>query len=376
MSDNRDADFLNTALDLARQGLGQCSPNPAVGAVLVKDGAIVGRGFHTWHGRKHAEVLALEEAGARAAGATCYVTLEPCSHQGRTGPCVEALIEAKVARVVAAMQDPNPVVSGSGFARLRAAGIAVVLEPSQREAAEQLNQPFVYFMRTGRPLVTLKTALTLDGKIAAPDDNRGWITSEQARQHVQMLRHEADAMITGIGTVLADDCLLTDRTQRPRSRPLLRMVVDSQLRIPLHSKMVTSAETTDGEPDLVMVGTSAASPERRKALEARGVRVLEFDGAGGRVDLYRAIQWLGEQQRHGVLVEAGSKVNWGFLEAQLIDRVYIYYAPKILGGTESLPMAGGVGRRRRVDAIRIRDLRIHQITAQEFAVEGRVEKDL
>lgn len=376
MSGDTDSVFLAEALELARAGVGQTSPNPAVGALLVKDGAVVGRGSHTWHGLKHAEVLALEEAGPLAAGATCYVTLEPCSHHGRTAPCVDALIKAKIARVVAAMQDPNPLVAGSGFSRLRDAGIEAALDESQRDAAEQLNQAFIHFMRTGRPLVTLKTALTLDGKIAAPDDNRGWITSAQARQHVQMLRHEADAMVTGIGTVLADDCLLTDRTHRPRSRPLLRMVLDSQLRIPLHSKMVTSAESTDGEPDLVIVGTSAASPERRRVLEARGVRVLEFDGRGGRVDLYRAMQWLGEQQRHGILVEAGSKVNWALLEAQLIDRVFIYYAPKILGGTESLPMAGGVGRRRRVDAIRIRDLRIHQITAQEFAVEGRVEKDL
>ncbi len=369
-------DYLRLALDLAAQGAGQCSPNPKVGAVIVKDGAVVGRGFHTYQAVKHAEVLALEEAGERAQGATCYVTLEPCSHQGRTPPCAQALIKAGITRVVAAMQDPNPVVSGSGFRMLREAGVDVQLDETHRAEAERLNEPFVHFMRTGRALVTLKTALTLDGKIAAPDDNRGWITSEQARQHVQVLRHQADAMVTGIGTVLADDPLLTDRTNLPRSRPLVRMVIDSQLRIPLESKMVTSAATQDDNPDLVIVGTTAASADRRRALEARGVRVLQFDGKGGRVDLYRAIQWLGQQNLQSVLVEAGSKMNWAMLEAQLIDKVFFYYAPKILGGTEALPMAGGVGRRRRVDAIRVRDICLHTITPQEFAVEGRVEKDI
>jgi diaminohydroxyphosphoribosylaminopyrimidine deaminase/5-amino-6-(5-phosphoribosylamino)uracil reductase len=191
-----------------------------------------------------------------------------------------------------------------------------------------------------------------------------------------LLRHDADAMVTGIGTVLADDPLLTDRTGRPRSRPLLRMVIDSQLRISLDSKMVTSAAVVNDEPDLVIAGTTAASADRRKALEGRGARVLQFDGKGGRVDLYRAIQWLAQQNRHSILVEAGSKMNWAMLEAQLVDRIFFYYAPKILGGTEALPMAGGVGRRRRVDAIRIRDIRLHNISPQEFAVEGRVEKDL
>src|SRR5690242_1185932 len=176
-------DYVRLALDLARQGVGRTSPNPAVGAVIVKDGEIAGRGFHTWAGMKHAEIVALEQAGERARGATLYVSLEPCSHHGRTGPCVDAVIAAGVARVVVPMEDPNPLVSGQGLARLRAAGIEVVVEPALKADAEALNEPFIHFMRTGRPLVTIKAALTLDGKIAAPIDNTGWITSERARAH-------------------------------------------------------------------------------------------------------------------------------------------------------------------------------------------------
>src|ERR1700691_4423583 len=230
--------LMDEALELARQGLGRTSPNPAVGAVLVKDGRIVGRGFHTYAQAKHAEVIALEEAGAQSRGATLYITLEPCSHQGRTPPCADALIQAGVARVIAAMQDPNPQVSGQGFRRLHEAGIAVEIASEFTDEAARLNEPFIHSMKTGLPLVTLKAALTLDGKIAAPEDNTGWITSDRARAHVQELRHNADAILTGIGTVLSADCLLTDRTGEERSRPLLRIVLDSLLRLSPESRMV------------------------------------------------------------------------------------------------------------------------------------------
>ena len=222
--------YLEESLDLAAQGLGRVSPNPAVGAVIVRDDVVVGRGFHTWAGVKHAEVLALEEAGERARGATLYVTLEPCSHQGRTPPCADAIVAAGIKRVVAAMQDPNPRVQGSGFRLLKSAGVEVEIDSQYAARATQLNEAFAHFMRTGRPLVVLKAAVTLDGRIGAPDDNEGWITSETARAHVQTLRHLSDAILTGIGTVLADDCLLTDRTSEERSRPLLRIVLDSLLR--------------------------------------------------------------------------------------------------------------------------------------------------
>lgn len=361
--------YMQQALDLAAHGRGQTSPNPTVGAVLVRDDTVVGHGFHTWAGIDHAEIVALREAGDRARDATLYVTLEPCSHHGRTGPCVEAIIAAGVRRVVAAMQDPNPQVSGEGFARLRAAGVEVSIDESRSAAAERLNEPFIHFMKTGRPLVTIKAALTLDGKIAAPQDNYGWITSEIARADVQQVRHFSDAILTGLGTLLEDDCLLTDRSGRKRSRPLLRIVLDSQLRIPLSSKMITSAND-----DVLVVGTSAATIERRHALEAAGIRVLIADGTAGRTDPHQVLEYLASQRYLSLMVEAGAKVNWTMLDAQIADKVLFYYAPKILGGHKSLPVIGGQGRMRRVDAIMLERLTVHPVSTDEFAVEAYVTK--
>jgi diaminohydroxyphosphoribosylaminopyrimidine deaminase/5-amino-6-(5-phosphoribosylamino)uracil reductase len=359
---------MREALDLARKGRSLASPNPLVGAVVVRDGEIVGRGFHTYAGLHHAEIIALAQAGEQARGATIYLNLEPCSHHGRTPPCVDALIRCGVTRVVAPLADPNPLVAGQGFEKLREAGIEVVIPADFLTEAEKLNEPFLHFMRTGRPLVTLKTAITLDGKISAPDDNRGWITSERARAHVQELRHDHDAILTGIGTLLADDCLLSDRTGHPRCRPLLRIVMDSQLRLPIDSKMARSANG-----DVLVVTTSAASAERRKMLESRGIQVLTFDGPGGRSDLRSVVDWLGRQRYLSLMIEAGSKLNWSALESGVVDRVFFYYGPKILGGLEALPLAGGIGRRRRSDAIQLRRITLHQIPPDEFAVEGYID---
>jgi diaminohydroxyphosphoribosylaminopyrimidine deaminase/5-amino-6-(5-phosphoribosylamino)uracil reductase len=360
---------MDQALELARRGAGCTSPNPAVGAVLVKDDQVIGRGFHTYAQRKHAEILALDEAGESARGSTLYITLEPCSHHGRTPPCADALIKAGVTRVVAAMEDPNPLVAGKGFRRLIDTGITVEMAPEYAEEAAQLNEAFIYSMRTGRPLVTLKAALTLDGKIAAPEDNTGWITSERARAHVQQIRHNSDAILTGIGTVLADDPLLTDRTSLERSRPLLRIVADSTLRIPLDSRIVASFNG-----DLAILTTSAASEERRRALEYRGVRVLVFDGPGGRTDLPKLVEYLAIEQYRSLMIESGSKLNWAALEAGVADKIFFYYAPKILGGLQSLPVAGGAGRLHRRDAIQLARVKLHPIPPDEFAVEAYVEK--
>lgn len=360
---------MEEALELARRGLGCTSPNPAVGAVLVKGGEVIGRGFHTYAQRKHAEILALDEAGERARGATLYITLEPCSHQGRTPPCADALVTAGVARVVAAMEDPNPLVAGRGFRRLIDSGITVELASDYTDQAAQLNEAFVHSMRKGLPLVTLKAALTLDGKIAAPEDNTGWITSERARAHVQQIRHNSDAILTGIGTVLADDCLLTDRTGLDRSRPLLRIVADSTLRIPLDSRIVAGSNG-----DLAILTTSAASDERRSALEHRGVRVLVFDGPAGRADLGKLVEYLAREQYRSLMIESGSKLNWAALEAGIVDKVFFYYAPKILGGLRSLPVAGGTGRLHRRDAIQLNRVTLHSIPPDEFAVEAYLER--
>lgn len=363
-------DCLAEALELARKGEGQTSPNPMVGAVIVRDGVVVGRGYHTFAGRKHAEVLAIEQAGELSRGATLYVSLEPCSHTGRTGPCVDAVISAGIAKVVSPMEDPNPQVSGSGFRKLQEAGVIVEIDTQYAAAALKLNEAFVHFQRTSKPFVTLKSAVTLDGKIAAPIDNDGWITSERARAHVQTVRHNSDCILTGIGTVLADDCLLTDRTGLPRSRPLLRIVVDSQARLPLNSKMVTSFDD-----DLVVVTTSAANAARRAALENVGIEVLTLDGAEGRTDLPAIVDWLGERRYLSLMIEAGSMVNWAALESGVVDHVFFYYAPKILGGTKSLPVAGGQGRARRRDAIQLENVTIHPIPPDEFLVEAYLRKE-
>jgi diaminohydroxyphosphoribosylaminopyrimidine deaminase/5-amino-6-(5-phosphoribosylamino)uracil reductase len=217
--------------------------------------------------------------------------------------------------------------------------------------------------------VTVKAAVTLDGKIAAPQDNDGWITSETARADVQQQRHRADAILTGIGTVVNDDCLLTDRSGLPRSRPLLRIVLDSQLRIPLESKMVKGVEN-----DLLIVGTSAAPVERRRLLEERGVQVLIADDEKGRTNIRTVVAYLAEQRFQSLMVEAGSKVNWAFLDSGVADKIFFYYAPKILGGMESLPVAGGIGRRRRTDAILLERIALHAISKDEFAVEAYVTK--
>lgn len=359
---------MDEALALARLGAGRTSPNPAVGCVLVRGGEIVGRGHHIYSALHHAEIVALNEAGPRAHGATAYVTLEPCSHQGRTGPCADALIAAGVSRVVTAMEDPNPRVCGQGISRLRQAGIPVDLAPEYAEAAAEINQAFIHAMRTGRPLVTLKAAVTLDGKISAPEDNSGWITSERARAHVQIMRHHSDAILTGSGTVLADDPLLTDRTGQERSRPLLRIVLDSTLRIPLDSKIVASVQNGD----LMVVTTSAASQVRRQALEDRSVRVQICDAPDGRTNIAQVVQLLGREQYRSLMIESGAKVNWAALESGVVDKIYFYYAPKILGGIQSLPVVGGSGRRRRRDAIRFHGVKLHPIPPDEFAVEAWV----
>ncbi len=364
-------EFMQQALDLAKQGRGMTSPNPAVGAVVVRDGKVIGTGFHTWKGVDHAEIIALRQAGDAARGATLYVSLEPCSHQGRTGPCADAVIQAGVARVVVAMQDPNPDVSGRGIQRLRDAGADVAIDQDASAAAEKLNEPFVHFMRTGKPLVTVKAALTLDGKIAAPQDNLGWITSETARADVQLVRHDSDAILTGLGTLLEDDCLLTDRSGRERARPLLRIVLDSQLRTPLTSKMVTTANN-----DVMIVCTSAASHARREALEKAGVRILIADGPMGRTDPSKLLDYLAKERYLSLMVEAGSKVNWTMLDGGFADKVLFYYAPKILGGMESLPVAGGTGRQRRVDALLLERVTVHPIATGRVCRRGILEEEL
>lgn len=368
---------MREALDLARQGTALASPNPLVGAVIVDShGNVLGRGFHTYDGVTHAEILAIEEAGESARGSTLYINLEPCSHQGRTGPCADAVISAGIKRVFAAMEDPNPEVNGKGFAKLRAAGIEVHVG-LLREEAQDLNEAFGKFVRTGLPFVTLKAGMTLDGKIAPPPGDpltplapgggtNAWITSPEARAHVQQLRHQMDAIMVGVGTVIADDPLLTDRIGLPRRRRLLRVVLDSRLRLPLESRLVKTVDDQD-----LIVFCSFAEEKRKGGLEDRGIRVFQVAMAkqAGHPELGQVLRKLGELNIISLLVEGGANVNSVALENDLVDKVFLYYAPKILGGSHAVPLAGGRGFRSMDEAPLVKNIRLHRF-AQDFAVEG------
>jgi diaminohydroxyphosphoribosylaminopyrimidine deaminase / 5-amino-6-(5-phosphoribosylamino)uracil reductase len=376
---NHDTDelFLCQALDLARQGIGLTSPNPCVGAVIVDSkGQVVGTGSHTYDGLKHAEILALEQAGEKARGATLYINLEPCSHQGRTAPCVDALIAAGIGRVVACMEDPNPLVSGQGFAKLRSAGIEVSFGLLE-EQARALNESFAKYISHHIPLVTLKAAMTLDGKIAPPQKQStnsaarsggtrtDWITGESARAHVQELRHQHDAILVGVGTVIADDPLLTDRSGSPRRRPLLRVILDARLRLPAESRLAKTAQED------VLILCSFAEDEKKKQLQKLGVRVHQLPPADsdGRPDISAVVRLLGQMEITSLMIEGGATVNAAALADGVVDKVFLYYAPRILGGTTSVPFAGGVGFASISDAPYVKSARLHRF-GEDFAIEG------
>src|SRR3954471_18246430 len=375
LPNSQDEQYMREALSLAWQGIALASPNPRAGAVIVSsDGVVVGRGFHTYDGVKHAEVLAIEEAGERTNGATLYLNLEPCSHQGRTGPCADAVIAAGIKRVFAAMQDPNPQVSGRGFEKLRAAGVEVHVGLLAEEA-KHLNEAFAKYVRTKVPLVTLKAGMTLDGKIAPPSvasltplaagASPGWITGLEAHAHVQELRHRSDAIMVGVGTVIADDPLLTDRSGLPRRRRLLRVILDSRLRCPLESRLVKTAKND------VLIFCSFAEEKKRRQLEEHGIRVeqVPLGSSDGRPDLARIIARLGQLEITSLLIEGGALVNWTALAAGVVDKIFLYYAPKILAGGGSVPFAGGEGFRRLSEAAQVKDIVLHRF-GEDFAVEG------
>jgi diaminohydroxyphosphoribosylaminopyrimidine deaminase / 5-amino-6-(5-phosphoribosylamino)uracil reductase len=321
------------AISLAREGTGLAHPNPLVGAIVVKDGRKVGEGFHTYAARDHAEVIALRAAGKRARGATLYVSLEPCCTLGRTGPCTDAIIGAGIKKVYAAIKDPNRRVSGRGLARLKSAGIEVHLCENEKTFAQETNEDFAKWIRTGLPFITLKTALTLDGQISRRAGSVTWITSKPSRQFVQRLRHEADAVLTGIGTVLADDPRMTDRTGQPRRRPLLRAVVDTRLRMPLRSNLVRS-----DDDDLVIFTTQSLDSKKARALISAGAEVVRLPEKHGHVDLHAVSRDLGQRQMLNVLLEAGAELNGAALQSGIVDKMILFYAPKIMG-TGGVPLA-------------------------------------
>jgi diaminohydroxyphosphoribosylaminopyrimidine deaminase/5-amino-6-(5-phosphoribosylamino)uracil reductase len=373
-----DEQHMRRALELARAGIGLVSPNPAVGAVVVdSSGREVGAGTHTYDGVKHAEILALEQAGGGARGGTLYLNLEPCSHRGRTGPCADAVIAAGVGRVICSMEDPNPRVAGQGLAKLRASGITVEVGLFEAEA-KKLNEGFAKYIRRDKPLVTLKSAMTLDGKIAAAKkpgtdpssatpasegarSGHHWITGEVARAHVQQLRHQSDAILVGVGTVMADDPLLTDRSGLPRRRKLLRVILDSYLRIPPASRVIRTAEHD------VIVLYSTAEEQTKQALEAKGIRVQQISATtDGRPDFAAIVQTLGKLEVTSLLLEGGALVNGAALASGEVDKVFLYYAPKIFG-EGAVPFIVDEALHGRVQCVRRFEL--HRF-GEDFALEG------
>jgi diaminohydroxyphosphoribosylaminopyrimidine deaminase/5-amino-6-(5-phosphoribosylamino)uracil reductase len=356
----QDETFMQRALDLAIETIGLASPNPQVGCVLTKNSPsnkpeIIGEGAHLYDNRDHAEIVALKQAAAQGLstkGATAYVTLEPCSHHGRTPPCADALIAAGITRCVIATQDPNHQVSGQGIARLRAAGIEVTLGILE-QPAHDINEAFAHFIQHRTPFVTLKAALSADGKLAPPPATRSlnqphWLTGPAARHQVQLLRHASDAVLTGIGTVLADDPQLTDRSgmqssarsSLPRRRPLLRVILDTNLRIPLDSQLVRSANS-NSEPDLLILCGEAAPSTKRIALEKSGAQVETIPGNAGHLSLSAVLTTLAKRNILSLLLECGSHLNGAFLHHNLVDKAILFYAQTELGD-QAIPFTQGI----------------------------------
>jgi diaminohydroxyphosphoribosylaminopyrimidine deaminase/5-amino-6-(5-phosphoribosylamino)uracil reductase len=359
-----DAAFMRRALDLAARARGRTSPNPMVGAVVVKDGTVVGEGFHAFAGSDHAELEALREAESAGVGATLYVNLEPCCHYGRTPPCVDGIIQAGITRVVAACEDPNPAVSGKGVAALRAGGLVVDVGVLQEEAM-RLNEAFFAYIRTGRPFVILKVAASLDGKIATQTGDSRWITGESARQHVHHLRNEVDAVLVGIGTILRDDPMLTTRLGTSDQRDPIRVVVDNLARLPLRAQVINRASTA---PTILAV-SEMAPRARLEALEREGVQVLVVPASQRRVSLANLMDALGKMGCVSLMIEGGAEINASALQEGVVDKLMLFLAPILIGGKSTPAAVGGEGIDTLRQAKRLRNVRIDRF-GDDILIEG------
>lgn len=360
---------MKAALRLARKGATLVSPNPLVGAVIVKGGAAVGTGYHRVFGGPHAEIMALQEAGEQARNADLYINLEPCCHYGKTPPCVDALIARGIRRAVIGMVDPNPRVRGRGIKKLVQAGIEVrvgVLEKHCR----QLNEAFVKFITQGLPFVILKAALTLDGNIATYTGDSKWITSEKSRRRAHRVRSEVDAVMVGSGTVVADDPLLTVRLEPGAKKNPLRIIVDGSLRIPLTSNVLKpelAAQT------LIAATSRKARSARAQTIRNRGAEVLGIPAHAGHIDLTRLLRLLAERGIARILIEGGSELNAAALKSGIVDKIMFFYAPKIIGGRDAIGVVGGDGHKKIAEALRIRDMTITAV-GDDVLVEGYVSQ--
>ena len=362
-----DEHWMKRVLRLAEKGRGRTSPNPMVGAVLVKNGKIVGEGYHVRAGTDHAEIIALKQAGEKARGATLYLNLEPCTHYGRTPPCAPAVIEAKVKRAVIGMEDPNPSVSGKGLESLKRAGLNVAVGILEKEC-RRLNEAFCKYITKREPFVILKAAATLDGKIATRDGDSKWISGETSRRFVHRMRDQVDGVVVGIGTVLKDDPQLTARIKKGRDP--YRVILDSQLRIPEEAKVIGNS------PSKTIVATTELGDKGKiERLETKGVRVLIIPSQKGRVDLRTFLSKLGEMEMMSLLVEGGSQVNGSFLDEDLIDKILLFLSPKLIGDKEALGIFGGSGKATLKETIPLNGLRVRRM-GEDILIEGYINPNV
>ncbi|MFW6284725.1 MAG: bifunctional diaminohydroxyphosphoribosylaminopyrimidine deaminase/5-amino-6-(5-phosphoribosylamino)uracil reductase RibD [Desulfosalsimonas sp.] len=357
---------MKTALELAEKGAGCTSPNPMVGAVIVHDGQIIGRGWHEKAGGPHAEVNAIADAGNRARGATMYVTLEPCNHQGRTPPCTKAILEAGISRVVCAMADPNPEVAGGGARFLADRGIDVTTGICETQA-RRLNEFFIHYIQTRRPFVVLKSAATLDGKIATRTGDSKWVTGPAARARVHQMRNCCDAILVGVNTVTADDPSLTTRLENTTGRDAVRVILDTRLSMPGTAKMLSQKSSAP----TVIAASENADPQKAAGLEKAGARILSLPEKNDRVDLEALMEKLGQMNITSLLVEGGGRVAASFLQNRLVDKICFFYAPKILGG-DGMGICSGPGPQMMSSAICITDMEIEQI-GDDILIQGYIK---
>ena len=364
---DKDSEYMRLALELAQKEYGYVAPNPLVGAVVIKEDRIIGQGWHERFGQPHAERNALAACIEDPKGADMYVTLEPCCHHGKQPPCVEAIVSAGIRRVYVGSSDPNPLVGGKGIAYLRRHGIEVI-EHILEDECDRLNEVFMHFIRTGRPYVVMKYAMTMDGKIATSTGASQWITGEEARYHVQQLRHRLSGIMVGVGTILADDPLLTCRI--PQGRNPIRIICDTQLRTPISAKVVKTA----GEAATILA-TCCRDEERHRKYEAAGCRIVCVNKKDGHVDLRNLMEILGAESIDSILLEGGSRLNWAALKSGIVQKLQAYVAPKLFGGVEAKSPVGGDGVALPDEAFMLADSRISRL-GEDFLIESEVSRNV
>jgi diaminohydroxyphosphoribosylaminopyrimidine deaminase/5-amino-6-(5-phosphoribosylamino)uracil reductase len=361
--------YMKRALELAKKGIGYTNPNPLVGAVIVKNDRVIGEGYHEKYGSHHAEVNAFQNAAEDVAGATMYVSLEPCSHFGKTPPCANAIVEKGIKKVIIGLKDPNPLVAGKGIEILRSNGIEVVTGVLEEEG-RKLNEIFLKYITTKLPFCILKTAMTLDGKIATHTGDSKWITNEMSREFVHQLRHRVSGIMVGIGTILADDPMLNTRLKNGEGSDPHRIVVDSKARLPLEARILSMQSNAN----TILATTEHADKEKIKLLEEKGVEVIITPLVNGKVDLKTLMRELGERKIDSVLLEGGGSLNYSALEAGIIDKVYSFIAPKIIGGSEAKTPVEGKGMAYIKDAIQLHDIEIQNFD-QDILIEGYLGRE-